>query len=195
MGEQAHAAMSVEAYYAWAERQDDRHEYVDGFPVRMMSGASRRHDQIVVNVIAELRGQLRGRACRPFTADTAVATRTSRRRRPDIGIECGPRRDGDYEANEPRVVIEVLSPSTREFNLFGKLDEYKALDSIDAILLIEPNAAEIMVWTRAADRSWSHERIDGLDAAVALPSVGVALRLAEIYDGLTFPIRPQLVPD
>ena len=191
MGEQALAPMSVDEYYAWGELQEERYEYVDGFPVRMMSGASRRHDQIVVNIIAELRQQLRGGSCRPFTADTAVATRVTRRRRPDIGIESGERRDADYAANAPRVVVEVLSPSTREFNLYGKLDEYKALDSLDTILLVEPNAPDVMVWTRPSGGEWSHERVEGLEAEVALASVGARLRLAEIYDGLTFPAPPR----
>lgn len=195
MSAQALAAMSVDEYYAWGELQEDRYEYVDGAPVRMMSGASRRHDQIVVNTLVALGDQLRGSGCRPFTADTAVATTTRRLRRPDIGIECGDRRDTDHAANAPRVVIEVPSPSTREFNLYGKLDEYKAVESLDTILLVEPNAPEVMVWSRTPGQPWTHRPVAGLDSAIPLPSVGASLRLAEIYDGLAFPARPRLVPD
>lgn len=193
MAERAAKPMTVEEFYAWGELQEDRYEYVDGFPVRMMSGANRRHDQIVVNTLLALGVQLRGSRCRPFTADTAVATASGRRRRPDIGVECGERQDRDYAANAPRVVIEVLSPSTREFNLFGKLDEYKGVDGIDTILLVEPNAPEVMVWRRG-DEGWAHERAAGLDAAVPLTSVGATLRLADLYEGLSFPRRPKLVP-
>jgi Uma2 family endonuclease len=110
MGAHAPREMSVDEFYAWGELQEDRYEYVDGFPVRMMSGASRRHDQVVVNVLVSLGNQLRGGPCRPFTADTAVATMPRRRRRPDVGIECGERRDADYQAGQVRLVVEVLSP-------------------------------------------------------------------------------------
>jgi Uma2 family endonuclease len=79
--------MTPEEFYAWQETIDERYELVDGYPVKMMTGASRRHDQIVVNLIGEIGRQLRGSACRPFTADTAVRTFPATRRRPDAVIE------------------------------------------------------------------------------------------------------------
>ena len=194
MSQPAFAAMTVEDYYAWGELQGDRYEFVDGFPFRMMSGASRRHDEIAMNVIGELRLRLRGRSCRPFTADTAVATSRTRRRRPDAGVECGERRDDDYVANEPKVVVEVLSPSTREFDLLGKLDEYRAVDSLREIVVIEPNAPQARVWFRsdAPGSDWTSRPVDGLDAAIELASVGIALPMREIYEGLDFPPLPRL---
>lgn len=195
MGEQAVAAMSVEEFYAWGERQDVRYEYVDGAAIRMMTGANRRHDDVVFNIVVALGMELRGKSCRGFTADTAVRTRSGRRRRPDAGVECGAPRDSDHEADQPKLVVEVLSPSTREFDLYGKLDEYKAVDSIDFILLVEPNAPEVMVWRRGANRAWEHETVSGLEAVVSFPAIGVMLRLADVYDKLLFPARPRLVPD
>src|SRR5688500_14654539 len=102
--------MTPETFYAWQVPMDEQNEMVDGFQVKMMTGASRRYDQIVLNILAELRSQLRGTNCRGFTADTAVATRPRTRRRPDAGVECGPRHDNEYAANEPKLVVEVLSP-------------------------------------------------------------------------------------
>ena len=195
MGQHALKAMTVEDYYAWGELQDDRYEFVDGFPVAMMSGANRRHDQIALNTLVAIAMRLRGRPCRAFTADTAVATGANRRRRPDAGIECGPRRDGDYVANEPRVVIEVLSPSTREFDLLGKLDEYRGVPSLREIVVIEPNAPQAMLWSRSGEGDWRNEPLSGLEATIDLASVGVQLPLVEIYDGLEFRARRELVPD
>ena len=189
MNVQALRRMTEDEFFAWGERQEDRYEFVDGIPVRMMSGASRRHDQIVVNVLLSLGNQLRGGPCRPFTADTAVATLAGRLRRPDVGVECGARQDESYKAGEPRLVVEVLSPSTREFNLFGKLDEYKAVPSLDAILLVDPNAPQCLLWAREADGSWAHRPYDGLEQLIDLPALGVALPLAEIYADLAFPPR------
>lgn len=195
MSQHALAAMTVEEYYAWGELQGERYEFVDCVPVRMMSGASRRHDQIAMNVIGELRARLRGKPCRPFTADTAVATTLTRRRRPDAGVECGERRDGDYVANEPRVVIEVLSPSTREFDLLGKLDEYRAVDSLREIVVIEPNAPQARMWFRfeGSGSAWMSRAIEGLSADIDLASLEITIPMREIYDGLDFPLRPQLV--
>src|SRR5687768_719985 len=106
MVDKAQRRMTPEEFYAWQEPMDEKYELVDGYAVKMRAGASRRHDQIVVNVLAELHRQLRGTNCRAFTADTAVATRQGSRRRPDAGVECGPRRDDDYAATEPKLVIE-----------------------------------------------------------------------------------------
>jgi hypothetical protein len=66
--------MTPEEFYVWQETADEKYELVEGYPVKMMTGPSRRHDQIFVNVLAEIRNQLRGTDCRGFTADAAVAT-------------------------------------------------------------------------------------------------------------------------
>lgn len=192
MTEPALRAMGVDEFFAWGERQENRYEYVDGFPV-LMPGASRRHDQIVMNIVGELRSRLRGGSCRPFAADTAVATTPRRRRRPDVGVECGERRDGEYLADEPRAVVEVLSPSTRDFDLYGKLDEYRAVPSLREIVVVEPNAPQAMLWWRAEAGTWASREIEGLDEHIELPSLGIELPMGEIYDGLDFRSRPQIV--
>jgi Uma2 family endonuclease len=127
-------------FFAWQETQPERYELVDGFPVRMMAGARNVHDDIVVNILAELRNQLRGSACRPFTGDGSIETKPGQIRRPDIGVDCGPRDPNATKAASPRVVAEVLSPTTRDFDTIGKLEEYKLVESLERILVIEPNA-------------------------------------------------------
>jgi Uma2 family endonuclease len=183
--------MTEDAFFAWQERQGGRYEFVDGLPIER-SGADRRHDQIVVNTLVELGNRLRGGPCRPFTADTAVRTVSGRLRRPDVGVECGPRHDRAFVADRPRLVVEVLSPSTRELDMFGKLDEYKEVESLAAILIVEPNAPTALLWARGADRSWAYSSFDNLEAAVELPDLGVVLPLSEVYADLTFePAEPQ----
>ena len=170
--------MTPEEFYAWQETPDDKYELVDGYPVprwpdiEMMTGASRRHDQIVFNLIRELGNQLRGGPCRGFTSDTAVRTVGRTRRRPDAGVECGPLDDQSHDAGDVRLVAEVLSPSTHEFDLFGKLDEYKSVETLEHILLIEPNSPQAILWSRAADRSWGHAKFEGLDASIRIESIG-----------------------
>lgn len=187
--------MSVDVFFAWQDAQAERYELVAGVPVRMMAGARNVHDDIVVNVLALLRAALRGTGCRPFTGDGSVETLPGQIRRPDVGVDCGPRDPDALKAAEPRVVVEVLSPSTRDFDAFEKVAEYRTLRTLDHILLIEPNAAEIRLWSRDADRTWVEARILGLDGLVALTALGIALPASEIYDGVTFPARPRLVAD
>jgi Uma2 family endonuclease len=195
MTETAPHPWTIEEFFAWQEKQPERYELVNGFPVRMMAGARNVHDDIVVNVLAELRNQLRGGGCRPFTGDGSIEAKPGQIRRPDIGVDCGRRDPNATKATSPRVVVEVLSPTTRDFDTIGKLEEYKLVGSLQRILVIEPNAPEVITWVRAADRSWQKAIRRGIDQAIDMPEIGVTLSLAEIYDGVEFPARPRLVPE
>src|SRR5487761_2458502 len=131
--------MTVAEFLDWQQHQELRHELVDGRPVAM-AGARQRHDRITANALGELHGQLRGQPCRVFTADLGVVTPGGNVRRPDIGVQCGPFEDESMEASQPRLVAEVLSRSTRTLDQVGKLDEYKSIESIKTIVLIDPEA-------------------------------------------------------
>ena len=202
MADPAVQRMTVEEFFAWEETQEERHELVDGVPVlrgewirfgdqwTMMAGASQRHDQIVVNVIIALGTRLRGRRCRAFSPDMSVRTSSLRVRRPDSGVDCGPRVDRSTVASAPRVVVEVLSPSTRDFDVYAKLDEYRGVATIDHVLLIDPNEVDAALWSRGPD-GWSAAALRGLDAVAAFPSVDLSLTLGEIYEDVAFPARPE----
>jgi Uma2 family endonuclease len=157
----------------------------------MMAGARNVHDDILVNLLAELRRQLRGGPCRPFTGDGAVETLPGQIRRPDAGVDCGRRDPDGLLAALPRLVADVLSPGTRDIDTLEKLAEYRAMDSLEHILLVETNAPEVLLWSRTSDRSWRRELIRGLDAMMELPALGLALPLGELYDGVAFPVGPR----
>ena len=184
--------MGQDEFLAWAHDRDQRYELVDGVPVAM-AGAKRRHDQIVVNTIRELGNQLRGAACRPFTADTAVRIPAGNVRLPDAGVDCGIFRDETNWADEPAVVIEVLSASTRDFDLFGKVEEYKTVLSLRHIVIVDPNEARAVHWSRGADAAWSFQTHEGQEAAIVTASPALTPRLADLYEGLAFTARPRLV--
>jgi len=195
MTEAAPHRWTIEEFFAWQEKQPERYELVDGFPVRMMAGAKNVHDDIAVNVLAELRNQLRTGGCRPFTGDGSIETKPGQIRRPDIGVDCGRRDPNATKAASPRVVFEVLSPTTRDFDTIGKLEEYQLVDSLERIVVIEPNAPEVIIWLRGADRNWRKSIRRGLDQEIDMPEIGVTLSLAEIYDGVEFPVRPRLLSE
>jgi Uma2 family endonuclease len=195
MTETSRRGWNVDEFFAWQETQAERYELVDGFPLRLMAGARNVHDDIVVNVLAELRNQLRGTGCRPFTGDGSVETEPGQIRRPDIGVDCGHRDPNGLKASSPRLIAEVLSPTTGDFDTIGKLEEYKTIATLDRILIVEPNAPEVVVWSREADRTWRKSIGSGFDARIDMPEIGVTLALADIYDGVEFPPTPRLVLD
>jgi Uma2 family endonuclease len=179
--------MTPDAFLDWCQDQEGRWELYHGIPIEMMTGASNAHDDLVINVIAALKERLRGKPCRPRTADVASRMQGGNIRRPDISVDCGPRDPRSLETTAPTVFIEVLSPSTRSFDLLRKPEEYKRVPSLRNILLIDPDMARVWVWSRSDDQTpWSDHDAVGVDAVIALPAVGVDLPLAVIYEGVTF---------
>jgi Uma2 family endonuclease len=182
------AGMTIEQFLEWQLRQDRLHELVDGVPVvplKMMTGATQRHDRVVVNTLANLVNQLRGKPCRPMTDDVAVRIPSGNIRRPDITVDCGKGSDRDMTAAEPRVVIEVLSPSTLSFDRFRKLEEYKTVASMQAIILIDTESPQATVHRRIG-QGWSATTVEGVDAVIELQEIDVRLRLADLYESLSF---------
>lgn len=179
--------MTADEFLEWCTRQEDvRYELVDGVTV-LMAGATDGHDQIVVNLIAELRARLRGGPCVPRTADQAVKTMSDRRvRRPDVLVDCGPRDRKGLFSRTPTVVFEVLSPSTENVTLSSKLDEYKALASMRHVVLLDQDKPLLLHYARAANDAWVEEEIADLGASLTLTAIDVELPLAEIYADVSF---------
>jgi Uma2 family endonuclease len=185
MAETAPKPMTPEEFFYWQLDQEERYELVDGFPVRMETGASERHDRIVVNVIISLGTQLRGTRCRPVTADVAVRTRIKGVRRPDITVTCGEPRDDSYEAQEPKMLVEVLSPSNAGVVWQRKLEEYRRLQGLAYILLVDGRRPQATLLQRTASE-WESIDADGVEAAFDLPAIGCRLPMRDIYEGVTF---------
>lgn len=188
MAERAQAKMTVEQFFEWQQGQDRNYELVDGvpvLPVKSMTGATATHDTLTVNAIAALHTRLRGKPCRARTTDISVRTFRGTRR-PDVTVECGRPDPKSMAADDPRVVIEILSPSTMRFDRFQKLEEYKAHERIQVILLVDTEAPQLAVWRRGADGGWSVSEQAGLDATIALPEIDAELPLAELYEDVAF---------
>ena len=125
---------------------------MNGQPLRMRARAKNVHDEMVVTLVGELREQVRGTRYRPFTGDGSIETRPGQIRRPNVGVDCGPRDPNGTKKALPRLVVEVLTPSTRDFDTFKKLNEYRETGGREYIVLIEPNEPVSFVWRRDGAR-------------------------------------------
>jgi Uma2 family endonuclease len=198
MSDAARKLMTPDEFILWNLEQEERWEFVDGRPVlkfdngpEMMAGASENHDQIVVNLIQALR-RLRGGPCRAKTADQAARMERGNIRYPDVTVDCGPRSSRSLESVEPAVFFEVLSPSTRRFDLLKKADEYRRTPTLKHFVFVEPGQAKVMLWSRDADGDWTPSEIAGLDSALDLPAIGVSLPMAEVYEDVELSPEDQL---
>ena len=185
--------LTADEFLRWAENREGRFEFVDGRILRMQARTVSQHHRVVVNVIAALKNLLRGKPCRPFTADFAVRTAVNRIRRPDAGVDCGKQSPQDLVAREPVLVVEVFSPGTRDLDRSVKIREYQAVETLKTIVYVEPNRPEIYVFERGGDGEWNETVVRGLNEAVPVPALDLTLPLAEIFEDVDFSPSPFLI--
>lgn len=177
--------MSVEEYFELEEHNPDtRYEYLDGY-VYMMSGGSANHATISGNIYAMLRSLLRGGPCRVYNSDMKVRISKERYLHPDVVVSCDSRDRGTTDLiRTPRVVVEVLSPSTEARDRGRKLQYYLACPSIEEYLLVDFRAMRIEIY-RKEQKKWIYDAF-GADAEVELASLAVRFPVADAYEDVIF---------
>lgn len=169
-------------------------EYFDG-EMFAMAGATEAHNLITVNVIGELRQQLKGRPCRTYASDMRVwIAKNGLYTYPDVVIVCGePRFKEDRRDNllNPTVLVEVLSPSTEAYDRGGKFALYRQLPSLQEYVLIAQDKRHIERYARQPDGSgWLLSEASGEEGSLFLPAIGCRLALSEVYDRVEFAAVP-----
>ena len=172
-----------------------RSEYFFG-EVIAMSGASGPHNFIVSNIIGETRAALKGGPCRVAPSDLRTRTTTGAYCYPDVSIICGPPQYDDDRLDillNPRVIFEVLSPSTESYDRGSKFVQYRSILSLQAYVLVSQRDPIVECFFRqAGQREWSFTDAQGLDSVISIPGVSIELSLREIYDNIEFPPRGPL---
>ncbi len=189
---------SVEEYLALERSTQERHTYLDGH-IFKMSGESEAHGDICVNVIRELSTQLRRTPCRVWTKDAKIRSGPQRPKPgsrkglfsyTDIVVVCGERQYLDEHRDvllNPTVIIEVLSPSTGDFDRGEKFRRYRFyLDTLRDYVLIEQNLAHIDHYRRQDNGEWVLASATGLENSIYLASINCQLNLAEVYERVEF---------
>ena len=175
--------LSVEEYLELEENSTVKHEYLDGH-VYAMAGGTVDHGTIAVNVLAALRSQLRGGPCRVYNSDVKVRVGPRRFVYPDVSVSCDPRDHADGRAlfiSHPRLVVEVLSPKTAEYDQGDKFGMYRALESLETYVLIATERVAVEVRTRQAEGAWEAAHV-GPGEEVTLPSIGCRCAIAAFYE-------------
>lgn len=182
--------LTVEEYLAHDRVSAIKSEYFRG-QAFAMTGGSEPHALIAANAIGELRSGLKGRPCRVYSSDMRVKCPTGLFAYPDVSAVCGPPAFEDGRNDillNPIVIVEVLSPSTESWDRGRKFEDYRRLRSLRDYLLVPQDRPCIQRFSRDADQQeWRLTFHAGLDAAVAIPSLGVSLPLAEIYANVSLP--------
>ena len=104
---------------------------------------------------------------------------------PDAMIACDPTDTGHGWRERPAVLFEIASESTRQIDEREKRSAYLQLSSLEAYVRIEQDRPEVVLEHRTLE-GWRLERLVGLAATVRLPSIGIELPFAELYEGMVF---------
>lgn len=180
----AERTYTPEEYLAFERASEMRHEYVDG-EVFAMTGASREHNLIVVNIGSELRGQLKGRPCEAYVAEMRVRVSPTAYLYPDVVVVCGEARFEDEAVDtllNPTLLVEVLSESTEAYDRGKKFERYRQIGSLAEYVSVAQDRPHIEQFTRQSDGGWLLVESDGRDATVRLASIDATLALAEVFD-------------
>lgn len=178
---------SVQEYLLMEKRASTKSEYIDGW-IRSMAEGTLRHNQIAVNCLVELANRLKGMPCRPFSSDTKVRIDRAESNRfyyPDAQVVCHSNEPTSVFQDQPVLIIEVLSPSTRRYDLDEKMTAYLKLPSLQCYLVLEQHQPVAIVMRRTAD-GFMREDVGGIEAMIDLPFIGCSLALRDIYDGIEF---------
>jgi Uma2 family endonuclease len=189
MATQPHAAtVSLDDFIAAAEATDERLEFVDG-QVVAMSGASLEHGLITENLAYALRTRLRAGGCRVLSQGTLVAADGSDDTfLPDVVVFCGEARRrrvrGTDVLGNPVLLVEVLSPSTADYDHGRKWLSYRSIPSLQHYLLVAQDQARVEWYARHGEHFWHYAEVIGTEGEVRLESLNVTISLAEIYEGV-----------
>ncbi len=167
-----------------------KHEFYRG-EIFAMSGASTAHNRIALNCLGRLFQQLEGNPCQPNTSDVMVKVQaTSLMTYPDVSVACPPveRETAPIEVLlNPKVLIEVLSPSTEIYDRNTKFRQFQLIPSVEELVLIRQDEAAVEHYQRQAGDVWAMTTHLGLEAILSLPTIGCRIPLTQIYANVEFP--------
>jgi Uma2 family endonuclease len=182
----AHEVRLTPEEYLVIEREAERKsEYYDG-RMFLMSGASLAHVLITTNVAWDLNDQLRDRPCHVFGSDLRLkVTEAGLYTYPDVSVVCGEIKLEDSRRDtllNPRVIVEVLSPSTAAYDRGRKFALYRELESLQEYVLISQDEHRVERFVRQVDSpDWLQSVVTSLGGVMELPSIACRLHLSEVY--------------
>ncbi|HMW00507.1 MAG TPA: Uma2 family endonuclease [Acidobacteriota bacterium] len=199
--------LNFEEYLAFERKVIDRHEFLDG-QIYARAGESLSHSTICANLTGELHTQLKGKPCRTLSPNMKVRSGPylvgSRMTKgmfsyADATVVCDQPLFHDEHQDvllNPRVLFEVLSPSTENFDRGEKFHRYaRHLASLTDYVLISQNQPMVEHFHRQEDGTWIYRVITGLTEFLELPTIDCWIQLSDLYDRIEFPPAEEDLDD
>ncbi|MXV16054.1 Uma2 family endonuclease [Hufsiella ginkgonis] len=178
--------MTIEEYLELDRSSPEKHEYFEG-GVFKMEGANFTHGQIIDNTNVQLRQKLKGSICQSYTSNMRTHIReNSLFTYPDLYVICGkPFFLNNDECNllNPTVIIEVLSPSTRNYDRGAKFKLYRDIQTLKSYILIDSTAIHVACYHKDPMTGWGDSKnYTALHEAALFEHLNVKVPLKKIYE-------------
>lgn len=183
MASQPVARLTEEEYLAHERTSEYRSEFVGG-EMFAMSGGTLRHNALAVAFLGLYRETLRRRGCFVFSADAKVRTAASRSYvYPDVAVTCGSvKLESEYLEN-PKLIVEVLSPSTADYDRGTKFGLYREIPALDDYVILHQERIRAEHWRRLPE-GWLLRDYEGPDSVIPIDGLGLRIELDQLYAGL-----------
>jgi Uma2 family endonuclease len=176
-------------YLARERASDYKSEFYAG-EIFALAGGSEQHNLISGNVYASFHAQLRRRQCTVYPSDMRVfIPHTGLYTYPDVSVVYGPAQFQDAQRDtllNPTVIVEVLSPSTENYDRGKKFQNYRTLDWLQEYIVIAQNAYHIEHYIRQPNNQWLLEEFDDMMAILDIRAIGCTLTLQDVYEKVAF---------
>ncbi len=160
-----------------------RHEYVDGY-IFAMSGTTKAHNQIALNLATLIRSHIRGTPCRVYMAEVKV--RIPRKQTyyyPDIMVGCDPTdRQSEYYLEHPCLLLEVLSESTQQIDKREKLLAYQTITSLQEYIMVSQQAPLVEVHYRDESGLWQMDTYNTIEDHIYFRCLDLQVAMTDIYE-------------
>lgn len=174
---QRHDFMSVADYLQAELISDTKHEYLEG-QIYAMAGASRNHQRIITNMVRNFSEHLKNTPCDTYASDIKVRIGDLAFFYPDVIVTCDDDTDNSYYTEQPTIIVEVLSKSTRRKDETTKRRLYQSLPSLQEYVLIEQDIVDVEICRRSA--GWVSEHYFMGDD-ITFAAIDLTLSVNEIY--------------
>jgi len=175
-------------YLAREERANTKHDFVNG-EIVAMTGGSVSHNRMVRNLITTVDAHLKGKPCEAFVKDMRLAVdKQDLFTYPDLMVVCGDLEtyaDREDTITNPKVIIEVLSKSTKDYDHGTKAPAYREIETLEELVLVDQYTTHLEHWTRRGDY-WEVRIIRNKSNDLVLESIDLTLPLEEVYRDVDF---------
>jgi len=193
---------TIQEYLVFEKASDERHEYYQGEIFRMqghgellaMSGAANRHNIIFSNLFLGFGEKLKGKSCQPYGPDLRInIPENTLFTYPDISIFCGELTqlpEDEDTATNPTVLLEILSPSTREYDRGGKFKLYRDIPTLKEYILVDSGSVDVEIFRLNNNNHWELEELKTIESELVIESLAISIPLAVIYHRIRFGNTP-----